>query len=233
MKTAVVTGANRGLGLAASKALAEKGYEVLMTARRVASLDDTCLELKARGLSVFAIGLDVTNPDDIARLKKAVTDRWNKLNVLINNAGVYPEKGGPVIVEETDPLRVREAFETNALGAFRVSQALIPALCKSGHARIVNVSSGLGQLSSMQGEYPGYRMSKAALNVLTRVLSAELKESGVLVNSVCPGWVRTDMGGPSAHRSIEQGVFGIVWAATLPDDGPTGGFFRDASQIPW
>jgi NAD(P)-dependent dehydrogenase (short-subunit alcohol dehydrogenase family) len=112
-----------------------------------------------------------------------------------------------------------------------VSQALVPLMQGSG--RVVDVSSGMGQLAEMNGGYPGYRLSKAALNALTRILADELKGTGVKVNSVCPGWVRTDMGGADAPRTPEQGAETIVWLATLPDDGPTGGFFRDRQPIPW
>ena len=126
---------------------------------------------------------------------------------------------------------MRRTFETNTLGPLMVSQALIPLMQGSG--RVVNVSSGMGQLAEMNGGYPGYRLSKAALNALTRILADELEDTSVKVNSVCPGWVKTDMGGPDAPRTPEQGVQTIVWLATLPDDGPTGGFFRDKQPIPW
>ena len=131
----------------------------------------------------------------------------------------------------SDPAIVRRTFETNTLGPLMVSQALIPLMQGSG--RVVNVSSGMGQLAEMNGGYPGYRLSKAALNALTRILADELKGTGVKVNSVCPGWVRTDMGGADAPRTPKQGAETIVWLATLPDDGPTGGFFRDKQPIPW
>ncbi|HYJ47786.1 MAG TPA: SDR family NAD(P)-dependent oxidoreductase, partial [Pyrinomonadaceae bacterium] len=132
-----------------------------------------------------------------------------------------------------DLLTVREAFETNTLGAWRMCQAFIPLLRRSAHGRVVNVSSESGSLASMGGGTPAYSVSKAALNALTRMLADELKSSGVLVNSVCPGWVATEMGGRDAPRSVEEGAASVVWAATIPDGGPTGGFFRDGEPLPW
>ncbi len=155
------------------------------------------------------------------------------VDVLVNNAGVIAESGE----SSRDALSVsadllRTAFESNTLGAYRTIQALAPGMRERSYGRIVNVSSGMGQLSDMNGGHPAYRLSKTALNALTRIFAQELGPS-VLVNSVCPGWVKTDMGGPGATLEIEEGVQTIVWAATLPDDGPTGGFFRNKQPIPW
>jgi NAD(P)-dependent dehydrogenase (short-subunit alcohol dehydrogenase family) len=150
--------------------------------------------------------------------------------VLVNNAAILYDTWQRGVDADLD--QVREAFETNLLGAWRVTQACLPLLRRSSAARIVNVSSGAGALHDMGGGTPAYRTSKAALNALTRILAAELRGERILVNAVCPGWVATDMGG-AGGRPVQQGAAGIVWAATLPDDGPTGGFFRDQRPIAW
>jgi len=150
--------------------------------------------------------------------------------VLVNNAGIY---GDPARLEDFDLDRAHEVLEVNTFGAWRMIQAFLPLLRASDAPRIVNVSSGAGQLADMYGGYTAYRVSKAGLNVLTRNLAADEEGSGLLVNSTCPGWVRTDMGGPNAPRSVEQGADTAVWLATLPAGGPSGGFFRDRRPIPW
>ena len=164
--------------------------------------------------------------------------RCGRVDILVNNAGVFPdrqgvENGGKTSVLYASADTLRTAMETNVYGALRLAQELVPLMKQQRYGRIVNVSSGMGQLSDMEGHSPGYRISKTALNALTRILAAETKEDNILVNCICPGWVRTEMGGPDAERSPEQGADTIVWAATLPDDGPTGGFFRDCKPIPW
>jgi NAD(P)-dependent dehydrogenase (short-subunit alcohol dehydrogenase family) len=151
--------------------------------------------------------------------------------VLVNNAGVMGEVGTNAANAPLDDAHL--TMETNLFGAWRLTQAMLPLLRCSGRGRIVNVSSGAGQLAAMNGGCPGYRISKAALNALTRVLSNETRGAGILVNSMCPGWVRTDMGGDAAPRSVTEGADTGVWLATLPDDGPSGGFFRDRRPIPW
>jgi NAD(P)-dependent dehydrogenase (short-subunit alcohol dehydrogenase family) len=156
------------------------------------------------------------------------------LDCLVNNAGIFPdpEPGSPgTSIFDADLDTIRRGLETNALGAIRVCQALIPLM--KGRGRVVNVSSGMGQLSEMNGCCPAYRLSKTALNAVTRILADELRGTGVKVNSVCPGWVRTEMGGPDATLTVEEGARGIVWAATLPEDGPSGGFFRHGEPIAW
>jgi len=155
--------------------------------------------------------------------------------VLVNNAGAFFEgtqARDPVRAFDVPAATVAAAFDANALGAYRTMQRAVPLMNAAGYGRVVNVSSGLGGLAEMGGGYPGYRASKAAMNAFTRIYHAAAGPN-VKINSVCPGWVRTDMGGPNATRSIEEGIAGIVWAATLPDDGPSGGFFRDGKPIPW
>jgi len=161
---------------------------------------------------------------------RAAAAGLDRLDVLVNNAAILYDTWQRGVDADLD--QVREAFETNLLGAWRVTQAVLAHLRDSPAARIVNVSSGAGALHDMGGGTPAYRTSKAALNALTRILAAELRGDRILVNAVCPGWVATDMGG-AGGRPVAQGAAGIVWAATLPDDGPTGGFFRDQRPIDW
>jgi NAD(P)-dependent dehydrogenase (short-subunit alcohol dehydrogenase family) len=178
---------------------------------------------------------DVTDPVSIGGLVNFIDDRFGRVDVLINNAGIMLENlkpgSAPVSVFKASVDTVRTSMETNVYGPLLLSQALKPLM--HGNGRIVNVSSGMGQLTDMNGGWPGYRISKTALNALTRILADELKSTNIKVNSMCPGWVRTDMGGPNAERTVEKGAETIVWLATLPDDGPSGGFFRDKRAIPW
>jgi NAD(P)-dependent dehydrogenase (short-subunit alcohol dehydrogenase family) len=170
--------------------------------------------------------LDVTDAESIGRLAAEL----ERVDVLVNNAAILYDTWNRAATVDLDV--VREAMETNLYGAWAMSQALLPQLRRSGHGRIVNVSSEGGSLASMGGGTPAYGVSKAALNAFTRTLAGELRGDGILVNAVCPGWVATDMGGPGG-RPVEQGAASVVWAALLPDDGPTGGFFRDGEPVPW
>jgi NAD(P)-dependent dehydrogenase (short-subunit alcohol dehydrogenase family) len=222
---ALVTGANRGIGLEVARALAREGMRVLAGARDLDRGEAALRRLRDEGLALEALELDVTDPDGVRRL----FDGLERLDVLVNNAGTYPA-GRPRDL----PLEVaEEAWQVNALGPWRTAQAAVPLMLRGGYGRIVNVSSEAGSLASMGANRPAYNVSKAALNAVTRVLAADLAGTGILVNSVCPGWVRTDMGGPSAPRSVEEGAASVLWAALLPDDGPTGGFFRDGRPLPW
>jgi NAD(P)-dependent dehydrogenase (short-subunit alcohol dehydrogenase family) len=228
-RTALVTGANRGLGLETARQLGRLGYRVVASGRDRAQAERAAESLRGEGLDVVAFELDVRSDEAAARLGEL-----GPVDALVNNAGIVAEsaeRSRSALAVPAD--RLREAFETNTLGAYRTMQALAPGMRDRGYGRIVNVSSGMGQLSDMWGGNPAYRVSKTGLNALTRIFASELANTGVLVNSVCPGWVRTDMGGPGASLSVEEGVETIVWAATLPDDGPTGGFFRYKQPIPW
>ena len=230
---AVVTGAYRGLGLETARRLAALGYLVLLTARRESEGRAAAEALAAQGLPVRFQRLDVTEESSIQALVEAVQG-LGRLDVLVNNAGIAPDLApgsSDASVFRVGLDRVRQAMETNALGPLRLCQVLIPLM--KGRGRVVNVSSGMGQLDDMNGCCPGYRLSKVSLNALTRIFADELRGTGVKVNSVCPGWVRTDMGGEQAPLSVEEGAEGIVWAATLPEDGPSGGFFRHGERIPW
>jgi NAD(P)-dependent dehydrogenase (short-subunit alcohol dehydrogenase family) len=227
---ALVSGSNRGLGREIARELAELGQHVIVTARDPRAARETAEELADAGrLSVQPAQLDVADPASVAALGERVRSDPGRLDVLVNNAGVMGDEASNAATAALDD--ARRTMEINLFGAWRLTQALLLLLRKSPSARIVNVSSGAGQLSDMNGGYPGYRLSKTALNALTRVLANE--EPSILVNAMCPGWVRTDMGGAGAPRSVEEGSDTAVWLATLPDDGPTGGFFRNRQPIPW
>jgi NAD(P)-dependent dehydrogenase (short-subunit alcohol dehydrogenase family) len=218
---ALVTGASRGIGAEIARELAaDHAYVVYAGAR---DPDDV-----SEQENVVPIQLDVTHEDEIFAATERVGSEVGHLDALVNNAGVY---GDPVGAADYDIDRAHDVLEVNTFGPWRMIEAFLPLLRRSDAPRIVNVSSGAGQLSDMYGGRAAYRVSKTALNALTRTLAYD--ESDVKVNAMCPGWVRTDMGGSGASRSVEEGADTAVWLATLPDDGPTGGFFRDRKPIPW
>ncbi|MCM0607360.1 MAG: SDR family NAD(P)-dependent oxidoreductase [Xanthomonadaceae bacterium] len=231
-KIALVTGAKRGLGFATSEALAEMGYTVILVGRGKKEIEAQAEILKTKKLDVVGFYCDITKDSDVSKLKSFVAENFGKLDVLVNNAGVFNEVMGESSVFTTTAVVVKETFETNTLGTFRVMNALSDLLKKSNEAQVVNVSSGMGQLSEMNGAFPGYRLSKTAMNALTKIYAEEFGDT-VKVNSICPGWVKTEMGGAGAERTIPEGIKGIVWAATLPANGPTGGFYRDGERLDW
>ncbi len=228
---ALVTGANRGIGKEVARQLAASGYEVLLSARDGGQASAAAEELGAStGGTVWALTLDVADPSSIEKAAETVREQGRGLDVLVNNAGVGTDFGVSGTAPDFDAMQ--RALDTNFFGAYRLTIALLELLRKSPHPRIVNVSSGMGGVAEMGGWSPGYRVSKAAMNAMTRILATELKGEGVLVNSACPGFVKTDMGGPmGAQKPVQEGAKGIVWLATLPDDGPTGGFFRDGQPV--
>ena len=230
-RIALVTGANRGLGLETARQLAQIGHTVILSSRDEHDGRSAVEQLTSQGFKVEYLRLDVSDKTTIETAQKFIQDTFGHLDILINNAGVYLDRGQPALSIDED--MVRTTFDVNFFGPVRICQAFIPMMIAGGYGRVVNVSSGMGSLSDMGGRSLGYKASKTALNALTRVLAGEVKGEGIKVNAVCPGWVRTDMGGPSASRSLEQGASGIVWAATLPDDGPSGGFFRDGKPLDW
>jgi NAD(P)-dependent dehydrogenase (short-subunit alcohol dehydrogenase family) len=228
---ALVTGANRGIGREVARQLAGRGYEVLLSARDGEQARTAAEELtRSNGGALRPLTLDVSDPQSIAAAAERVRGEPGRLDVLVNNAGIGSDFG--VAGAEPDFAAIQRALDTNFYGAYRLTVELLGLLRESEHPRIVNVSSGMGGVAEMGGWSPGYRVSKAALNAMTRILATELKDAGFLVNSACPGFVNTDMGGPmGATKPVEDGAAGIVWLATLPDDGPSGGFFRDRRPV--
>ncbi|AIF84873.1 dehydrogenase of unknown specificity, short-chain alcohol dehydrogenase like [Candidatus Nitrososphaera evergladensis SR1] len=244
-KVALVTGGNRGIGFAISKQLALQGISVIIGSRDIRQGEAAARSIApppAGGTTttttttVSAFELDVTDQDSVDKLASTIHSRSGKLDILVNNAGV--------LLDETDNLPskidlqiVKATLETNLIGAWRLCQSFVPMMKKNKYGRIVNVSSGAGALTTIQQSLyaPAYSLSKSSLNVLTIMFANELRreDTNILVNAVDPGWVRTDMGGPSAPRSVEDGADTAAWLATLPDRGPTGGFFFDRKRIEW
>jgi NAD(P)-dependent dehydrogenase (short-subunit alcohol dehydrogenase family) len=220
-RVALVTGTSRGIGAEIARQLAaDHGLVVYAGARDPDDVEE------AEG--IVPIELDVTDEDEIFAVQERIGSDVGHLDALVNNAGVY---GDPVGAADYDIDRAHEVLEVNTFGPWRLIEAFLPLLHRSDAPRIVNVSSGAGQLSDMNGGRGAYRVSKAALNALTRTLAWD--ERDIKINVMCPGWVRTDMGGSAAPKSVEEGADTAVWLATLPDDGPTGGFFRNRKPIPW
>lgn len=234
-KVAVVTGANRGIGFETARQLAKHGMKVVLVARDAEKGRAAATRLRGEDLDVDDAGLDVTSDESVREFARHIEKTYGRVDVLVNNAGVMIDgksnATGSKSVTQADVETLRKTMETNVYGALRVTQALLPLMPRSD-ARIVNVSSGMGQLSEMNGGWTGYRLSKVSLNALTRIFADELKETGIRINSICPGWVKTDMGGPGAERTPAKGAETIVWLATEPSV-PTGGFFRDKKPIPW
>jgi len=228
-RVALVSGGNRGIGREVARQLAARDYAVVIGSRDLAKGEEVAREL---GENVTARQLDVTDEESIVHCVASIAEDPGRLDVLVNNAGVTGG-GWSTSALDVDLDEVRKTLETNLFGAWRLTEEVLPLMRKNRYGRIVNISSGMGQLSDMGGHSPAYRVSKTGLNVLTRMLTAELSDENILVNSVCPGWVRTDMGTQAARRSVEEGADTPVWLATLPDDGPRGGFFRDREPIPW
>lgn len=231
-KICLVTGANRGIGFAVCKKLKELGHIVILTARDRKKGGDA-----AKKLGVHFCQLDVANEASRLRCKRFVEKKFGRLDVLVNNAGVFLDNKDPEVYEtsafQTTLDILRKSIEVNTLASFRLCQLFIPLMRKNKYGRIVNVSSRYGQLSTMKGGDAAYRISKTALNAVTRIFAAETKGENILINSVHPGWVRTRMGGSKAPLTPGQGAETIVWAATLPNSGPTGKFFSEKNEIGW
>jgi NAD(P)-dependent dehydrogenase (short-subunit alcohol dehydrogenase family) len=229
-RVALVTGANRGIGFEVCRQLGQRGYVVVLGSRDRERGEVAAARLRGEGLDVVGCQLDVADAASVESAVERMRREHGRLYAVVNNAAILYDTWQRGVDANLD--EVREAFETNVLGAWRVVQATLPLLRESPTGRIVNVSSGAGALTDMGGGTPAYRTSKAALNALTRVLAAELRADRILVNAICPGWVATDMGG-AGGRPVSDGAAGIVWAVELPDDGPTSGFFRDGRPIAW
>lgn len=236
---ALVTGARKGLGFEICRQLAQRGMTVLLTARTIEQSTAAAQILISDGLDVRPAALDVTDNASVQRLAAEVDQQFGRVDVLINNAAAF------VTWNETpltaDLAAAQHTFAANLFGPWRMCQAFMPLLRRSQHGRIVNVSSGAGShgdeqfgLTTGSGASASYGISKAALNALTAKLAAELEGSGILVNAVCPGWTATAPGMEAmGARPVDEGAAGVVWAATLPDEGPRGGFFRDGRAVAW
>ena len=230
-KIAVVTGGNKGIGFGICRALARRGVRTILTARDASRGETAREQLETEGLGVVFRALDVADPRSVAGLAAFVAEEFGRLDILVNNAAIRADKGMTGLDVPVDILR--EMMETNLYGPLMTCQALAGLLKKSPAGRIVNVSSGMGALASMGGGSPAYRITKTALNAMTKILAAEFRGTGVLVNCCHPGWVRTDMGGRGASKSIDEGADTPVWLALLPGNGPTGGYFQDRKPLPW
>jgi NAD(P)-dependent dehydrogenase (short-subunit alcohol dehydrogenase family) len=235
-RTALVTGGNRGIGLEIAQQLARQGILTAIGSRDFAKGEAAAAQLIAEGLEPVVVELDVRSGESVHAAVDKTKHLFGRIDILVNNAGILLERGrdgtaGNVIEVSID--KVFENFEVNTVGPLRMIQAVLPGMLEAGYGRIVNLSSGLGQLSEMSGGHTAYRLSKVALNGLTRTAAADIGQGNIKVNTMCPGWVRTDMGGEDATRSVSEGAETAVWLATLSEDGPTGGFFRDKKPIAW
>jgi NAD(P)-dependent dehydrogenase (short-subunit alcohol dehydrogenase family) len=231
-KIALVTGANKGLGFETCLRLGQLGLTVILSARDSIKGQVAAKQLVDKGLDILFYQLDVSNQSNISRISHQIDQQFGRLDILVNNAAILYDTWQKAV--DADLEVIGRALTTNLFGPWRLSQVCIPIMKRNKYGRIVNVSSGAGSLHYMGAGTPAYSVSKAALNAFTRILAAELLSAatGILVNSVDPGWVATDMGG-GGGRPVEEGAKGIVWAATLPDNGPTGGFFFDGKPAPW
>lgn len=238
-RVALVTGANRGIGLAIATRLARKGLTVVIGSREEKNGMDAQKRLTDNGLDAHFTLLDVGNPTSIIAATGRIDDLFGRLDVLVNNAGIMIDTETGIL--ELSLGLLQKTLETNTFGPLLLSQACVPLMRRHHYGRIVNLSSSLGALAEVtnpQSTYkdlhsPAYRLSKTLLNGITALLAQEIRGSNILVNAVCPGWVRTDLGGPRAPILPEEAADTPVWLATLPDDGPSGGFFRDRQPIPW
>ena len=223
-RVALVTGGNRGIGLEIARVLARKGVSVVVGARNLKSVEK----------AAAAVELDVTSHESVAAAVREIVERFGRLDVLVNNAGILIDSGKTAMSVAIEA--VEQTLDTNVVGAWRMTQAVVPQMRKQRYGRIVNLSSSMGSFADLRdsgGGWSAYRMSKTALNAMTVLFASELRGDGILVNSCHPGWVRTDMGGPDAERSVEEGADTPVWLALLPDDGPTGGYFYDRKPLEW
>jgi len=233
-KIALITGANKGIGLEIARQLGKQDIVVLVGARSLAKAEQATSQLQTEGIRAYPIELDITKAEQIQAASDRIAAEYGKLDILVNNAGVYVDHEG------NDVDTMRRGFETNFFGAYALTTALLPLLKRSPAARIVNQSSILGSLGTIltdemygQASAPGYTASKAALNAWTAQLSIALRGTPIKVNACHPGWVKTDMGGSQAVMEIEEGAETACYLATLPDDGPTGGFFHKREALPW
>lgn len=230
-RVAVVSGANRGLGLEIVRQLAEKDFRVVLGSRSLERGEAALAQLGEVAQRVTVQALDIADTDSVSRFVHWLHGRFGRCDVLVNNAAIAID--GMQDATTADLGVVRRTFETNLLGAWLLTQALVPAMQARRYGRIVNMSSSVGRLATMTSGIPAYRVSKTALNALTRIFADELAADGILVNACCPGRVQTDMGGAAAPVPVSAAAETPVWLATLPPDGPTGRFFRDRRVLDW
>lgn len=231
IKVALVTGGNRGIGYELVKQLALKGFKVILASRDPEMGHEAAQKLKESNLDVSFLVMDVDNQESIRQAAITVNEQYERLDVLINNAGVYLDENEKLLTIE--PSILEGTMTTNFFGAYHVIRSFIPIMEKHGYGRIINVSSEYGAIGEMSYQGVGaYKLSKLALNGLTQLLAAEIN-GDIKINAVCPGWVSTNMGGPSAPRTPKQAADSILWLATIGPEGPSGRFFRDGKQIPW
>ncbi len=227
-KIALVTGANKGIGFEACRQLAKNDFKVILTARDQKKGMKAAETLQKENLDIVFHQLDITDEKSIDVAFSFIKKEFGKLDVLVNNAAILIDPK-----ETSDIDAIRKTFDTNTLGSYRMCKAALPLMIKNNYGRIINISSGMGQLSDMGSGYPAYRISKTALNAVTRIFASETSSYNIKVNSMCPGWVKTDMGGQNAPRTPTLATETIVWLATLPAQGPSGTFFRDKKKIEW
>lgn len=238
-RVALVSGANRGIGYAISRRLGEQNITVIMGARDLNKGTVACSRLQAKGLDVHFELLDVTDERSIKTAIESIRTHFGRLDILVNNAGIMID--GEEDALNVDQETIQKTMQTNVMGPLMLCQCCIPLMQAGGYGRIVNMASGLGSLTEMADpgsvyaglRSPAYRLSKAGLNCITTLLAKEVRNDNILINSASPGWVRTDMGGDQAPLTPEQGADTPVWLATLPNGGPTGGFYRERTLTPW
>jgi NAD(P)-dependent dehydrogenase (short-subunit alcohol dehydrogenase family) len=231
-RIALVTGANRGIGYETCRQLGKRGYHVLLAARDSDKAETAAAKLRQDGLNMTAVTLDVSSESAANDLARMIESQYGRLDALVNNAGVYLDEGISLFDIPSETLHT--TLNTNFYGAFYLIRAFTPMMIRQKYGRIVNVSSEMGALSEMTARTTAYRLSKLALNGLTLIVADELRRfADIKVNAVCPGWVRTDMGGSGAPRTPEQGADTIVWLAMLPSNGVSGGFWQDRQRILW
>jgi NAD(P)-dependent dehydrogenase (short-subunit alcohol dehydrogenase family) len=230
-RIAVVTGANRGIGLETCRQLSQQGIFTILTSREESKGKAALDTLRQEGGDLISHQLDITDQESINRLDAFILERYGRCDILVNNAGVFLDRGLSIFEVPIDLLK--ETLEINSFGALDMCRTFLPLMEKHGYGRIINVSSGMGMISTLSGYSSAYKLSKVLLNAMTRIMADEVKEKNIKINTMDPGWVRSDMGGTSAPRSLAQGADTIVWLANLPADGPTGGFFGDRQPIHW
>ncbi|WP_121612617.1 SDR family NAD(P)-dependent oxidoreductase [Mesobacillus foraminis] len=231
LKVALVTGGNRGIGYELVKQLAMKNFKVILSSRNTETGHKAAQNLKESNLDVSHVVMDVDNQESIHQAAVEINKKYGRLDALINNAGVYLEESKKLVAMDHSILE--RTMTTNFFGAYHVIRSFIPLMEKQGYGRIINVSSEYGAMSEMSYSGEGaYKLSKLALNGLTRLIAAEIK-GDIKINAVDPGWVSSDMGGPSAPRTPRQAAESILWLASVGPEGPNGEFFRDGKQISW